>query len=186
MSVRGESFPPFGNAMTCCNMSASGSHTTYFWGTSSMKRLRQVATSIAAFVVMVTVGFGVEPSFAASSNAPGVSATSINIGIVTSLTGAAAASFNGARQGADARFKLQNSEGGVDGRKINLIAADDTSSPQGAQSAVSELVNEKHVFGLIFISAVTGTAYHLAQQQGVPVIGYPADGPEWSQQPNTN
>lgn len=122
----------------------------------------------------------------AGASTPGVSGKTIKIGLVTSLTGPAAAAFTGALQGADARFKAQNAEGGVDGYKFQLIQGDDTSTPQGAQTAESELVNEKQVFGIIQISAVTGAAYHVPQQQNVPVIGFPADGPEWAQQPNTN
>ncbi len=111
----------------------------------------------------------------------------ITIGIVTSLTGPASANFNGAVQGAQARFDLQNAQGGVDGHQIKLLSGDDTSTPSGAETAVSELVQERKVFGLIFISDLTAAgAYRLPQQLGIPVVGFPTDGPEWAEQPNTN
>ena len=90
-------------------------------------------------------------------------------------------------QGAEARFALQNSQGGVNGHQIKLISGDDMTSPTGAETAVNELVQVKKVFGLIFISDLTAAgAYRLPQQQGIPVVGFPTDGPEWAQQPNTN
>jgi branched-chain amino acid transport system substrate-binding protein len=111
----------------------------------------------------------------------------ITIGIVTSLTGPASANFTGAVQGAQARFDLQNAQGGVNGHQLKLLSGDDTSSPSGAETAVGELVQERKVFGLIFISDLTAAgAYRLPQQLGVPVVGFPTDGPEWAEQPNTN
>jgi branched-chain amino acid transport system substrate-binding protein len=106
--------------------------------------------------------------------------------LITSLTGVEAAQFNGAKQGADARFRLQNDEGGVNGRQLELTAADDTSSFQGAQTAANELISTKNAFGLIFVSGVTSTAYKIPQKAGVPVVGGAVDGAEWGTQPNTN
>ena len=119
------------------------------------------------------------------ASAPGVTPTKITVGLVTDQTGVEAAQFNGAKQGADARFQVQNAEGGVNGRQLQVTVADDGSNPQGAQTAVSDLVSKK-VFGLIFVSGVTGTAYKVPQQQGIPVVGAPVDGVEWGTQPNTN
>ncbi len=120
------------------------------------------------------------------SSAPGVTPSKVTVGLVTDLTGVEAAQFNGARQGVDARFRLQNSEGGVDGRQLELAVSDDVSNPQGAQTAVSELISQKNVFGLMFVSGVTATAYKVPQQQGIPVVGAPVDGVAWGTQPNTN
>ncbi len=121
-----------------------------------------------------------------TASAPGITPTKVTVGLVTSLTGAESAQFNGAQQGAQARFDLQNSQGGVDGRQLEVVAADDTSTPTGADSAASSLISQKGVFGLMFVSGVTATAYKIPQQEGVPVVGAAVDGPEWGQQPNTN
>ena len=121
-----------------------------------------------------------------TASAPGITPTKVTVGLVTSLTGAESAQFNGAQQGAQARFDLQNSQGGVDGRQLEVVAADDTSTPTGADSAASSLISQKGVFGLMFVSGVTATAYKVPQQEGVPVVGAAVDGPEWGQQPNTN
>ncbi len=73
------------------------------------------------------------------------------------------------------------------GRKIKLVVGDDQTSFTAAQTAVSDLIEVQNAFGLIFVSDLTGGgAYKVAQQQGVPVVGFPTDGPEWGEQPNTN
>jgi branched-chain amino acid transport system substrate-binding protein len=145
-----------------------------------------------ALVVTVAALAAAACSSSSKSTSPGTPtgkspSSDITIGIVTSLTGPASANFNGAVQGAQARFDLQNAQGGVNGHQIKLITGDDTSSPTGAETAVNELVQVRKVFGLIFISDLTSAgAYRLPQQMGIPVVGFPTDGPEWAQQPNTN
>jgi branched-chain amino acid transport system substrate-binding protein len=105
---------------------------------------------------------------------------------VTSLTGPAAQNFNGAEQGAAARFALQNAGGGVNGHQLKLVAADDNSTVQGGQIAVQDLVQQKKVFSLIFVSDLVSAGYRSAQHENIPVVGAPIDGPEWGTHPNTN
>jgi branched-chain amino acid transport system substrate-binding protein len=123
-------------------------------------------------------------SGALTASAPGVTPTTIKIGYITSQTGIAASSFKGGDAGAIARIDLQNDQGGVDGRKIVLVAADDGTI--GPKAAAQQLIENDGVFGIIDYSAfVVGAAPYL-QAQGVPVTGGGFDGPEWGQQPYTN
>jgi hypothetical protein len=112
-----------------------------------------------------------------------VTAKQVSVGLVTSLTGLAAANFTGAEQGAAARFALQNAAGGVDGRIIKMTVADDQSSPTGAQTAVSSPASG--TFGQVFISDFTTQAYRTTSQAKIRVVGAPDDGPERGEQPNT-
>ena len=130
-----------------------------------------------------TSSSGSTPAGSGSTNG---SAAPISIGLVTSKTGLAAPNFNGAQQGVAARFAVQNAQGGVNGHQLKLVVGDDTSTVQGGLLAVDDLVTEKHVFSLLFISDLVSVGYKTAQQQGVPVVGAPIDGPEWGMQPNTN
>jgi len=110
----------------------------------------------------------------ASERAPlaqGISANKIVIGEITSLTGPAAANYYGAVQGAQARFDLQNAEGGVNGRKFQLIAKDDGSSSSTAGTAEQSLIQSSKVFGLIMISDFTVPLISKAQADGIPEIG---------------
>jgi branched-chain amino acid transport system substrate-binding protein len=121
-----------------------------------------------------------------AASAPGVTASDITVGLVTSQTGPAAADFYGNLQGAQARIDLQNAAGGVNHRQLKLTVGDDTSSVFGGQTAVSDLVQQRSAFGLIFLSDFVSSAYRIAQKDGVPVVGWAVDGPEWALQPNTN
>ena len=86
----------------------------------------------------------------------------------------------------EARFKAINAAGGIDGRKITWVVDDTTSTPAGAETAAKDLVENKGVFAIAELSsAFYGAAPYLAQA-GIPVTGVGLDGPEWSQQPNTN
>jgi branched-chain amino acid transport system substrate-binding protein len=121
----------------------------------------------------------------ASASAPGVTANSITIGLITSLTGPSAAEDPGIVPAAKARIALQNARGGIDGRKIKLIVEDDGTNPVTNQTD-SSLLLSKGVFGVIDDSAVAFGGYKILQKAGIPVTGGAYDGPEWFQQPNTN
>ncbi len=162
-----------------------------------MSRQRTLVSLLAAGVLVgvAACSSGTKssaPSTSSSGSTPAVSsgtkgsAAPITIGLVTSLTGLAAPNFNGAQQGVAARFALQNAEGGVNGHQLKLVVGDDTSTVQGGLLAVDDLVTEKRVFSLLFISDLVSVGYKTAQQDGIPVVGAPIDGPEWGMQPNTN
>ena len=121
----------------------------------------------------------------AAASAPGVTANSITIGLITSLTGPSAAEDPGIVPAAKARIALQNAKGGIDGRKIKLIVEDDGTNPVTNQTD-SSLLLSKGVFGVIDDSAVAFGGYKILQKAGIPVTGGAYDGPEWFQQPNTN
>jgi branched-chain amino acid transport system substrate-binding protein len=155
-----------------------------------MNRSRSASVCALLIVVLAAAACGSSgtsssgTSSSSAASALGVTAKQVSVGMVTSLTGPAAANFTGAEQGAAARFALQNASGGVDGRTIKLTVADDQSSPTGAQTAVSSLV--AGTFGQIFISDFTAQAFRTTTQAKIPVVGAPNDGPEWGLQPNTN
>jgi branched-chain amino acid transport system substrate-binding protein len=110
----------------------------------------------------------------------------IRIGLVTSLTGDASADTAPAREAAQARIDEQNEAGGIDGRQLVLVVADDQSTPAGAETAVKTLVEREHVVGVVSMSGVLVSAAAYLQEKGVPVTGVGYDGPEWGQEPNTN
>ncbi len=119
-----------------------------------------------------------------TASAPGITPTTIKLGYITSETGIAASSFKGGEAGAIARIDLQNAQGGVDGRKIVLVTADDGTI--GPKAAAQQMVENQGVFGVIDLSAFVVAAAPYYQQEDVPVTGAGIDGPEWGQQPYTN
>ncbi|WP_197029126.1 ABC transporter substrate-binding protein [Blastococcus sp. URHD0036] len=109
---------------------------------------------------------------------------SIDVGILTSLSGPGAAAAAGSIRGAQAR--LDAYEGAGDGcapdLDFSLVEADDTSSAQGALAGAQKLVQQDDVDALINVSAFFyGAAPFLTTQAStVPVIGGAWDGAqEW-------
>ncbi|MBL7489199.1 ABC transporter substrate-binding protein [Frankia sp. AgB1.9] len=88
-----------------------------------------------------------------------------------------------ARSAVTARIGLANASGGIHGRRITLVPADDHSDPASNLSAARTLVENANVFGVVEESAVaTGSAAYLSAQ-GVPVTGLAIE-PVWAEQPN--
>lgn len=122
---------------------------------------------------------------AAKASAPGISTTTIKIGLITSETGAASAEYLDLPKAAQARVDVANAAGGVAGRQLALQTCDDTSSPTGNLTCAQELVS-KGVFAIVDESPFVFGSYTYMQKQGIPVTGGAYDGPEWGIQPNTN
>ena len=84
-----------------------------------------------------------------------------------------------------ARVDLQNAEGGVNGRKINLSVVDDETNPTLTSTAVQGAISNGAI-GIVANSPLFFLAAKYAQQAGIPVTGNSSDGPEWGEQPYTN
>jgi branched-chain amino acid transport system substrate-binding protein len=95
------------------------------------------------------------------------------------MTGNAASTFSDAENGAKAAFDAINRAGGIDGRQIQLVTADDQSSPTGDLSAMQSVVNQG-VFMIENFSPYLFGGYKVASAAGIPVIGGGFDGPEWA------
>jgi branched-chain amino acid transport system substrate-binding protein len=151
----------------------------------------RIAVGLMTLMASILVG-GISVNHAGAStsgllaSAPGVTKTTIKIGILTDLTGSDASSFSDSPGAIEARFKQINAEGGIDGRKITWVVDDTTSTAVGAETAAKDLVQNQGVFAIAELSGqFFGAAPYLAQA-GIPVTGSSLDGPEWYQQPNTN
>lgn len=114
-----------------------------------------------------TVGGG------AAQGTPGVTEDTIVVGTFMPLTGPAAAWGENAK-GLSAYFKYLNDQGGVHGRKIQLIVEDDQYQPSRTVAAVKKLVEQDKVFAIV---APVGTSNLTAvrdylKRHGVPVVAY--------------
>src|SRR5262245_38507106 len=97
----------------------------------------------------------------AAAQAPGISPTEIKIGQTMPYTGPVAA-FSALGKGEIAYFKKVNAEGGINGRKINLLSLDDGYAPPKTVEQTRKLVEQDGV-ALIFSSI--GTAGNTAIQR---------------------
>ncbi|CAN5504211.1 ABC transporter substrate-binding protein [soil metagenome] len=81
---------------------------------------------------------------AGAENAPGVTKTEIKIGQTTSYSGPAAI-FGKIAEVELAYFKMLNEQGGINGRKINLLSLDDGYSPPKSMEQARKLVEQEEV-----------------------------------------
>ncbi len=116
------------------------------------------------FIAMASPAFG--------QSSPGVSENEILIGSCSALEGPS--HFLGVETvtGAKAYFNLSNDEGGVNGRKLKLISADDSYDPEKTQACFDHLMSEK-VFALgFFVGTPTAVKYvPMAESAKIPVVG---------------
>ena len=100
----------------------------------------------------------------------GVTSTTIKLGITVPLTGAAAPGYNKVPYGMKAYFDYVNDNGGVNGRKIQLVIKDDAYSPILAKSVTNDLILKDKVFALV---GTLGTANNEATTKFVNDKGVP-------------
>src|ERR1700754_4063085 len=105
--------------------------------------------------------FAASANSARADNAPGVTDTEIKIGQTMPYSGPASAYGVIGRTEA-AYFKMINEQGGINGRKINLISLDDAYSPPKTVEQVRRLVEQEQV---AFLFQTLGTAPNAAVRQ---------------------
>ncbi len=114
-----------------------------------MKRFASCIAALAAAVLVVS------PALAQKKYGPGVTDTEIKIGQTMPYSGPASA-YGVIGKAEAAYFAMINDQGGVNGRKINLISLDDGYSPPRTVEQTRKLVEQEEVL-LIFQSLGTPT-----------------------------
>ena len=100
-------------------------------------------------------------SAARAGNAPGVTDTEIKIGQTMPYSGPLS-SYSVLGRTDTAYFKMINEQGGINGRKLNLISVDDGYSPPKTVEQVRRLIEEERV---AFLFNTLGTPTNLAVRQ---------------------
>jgi len=126
-------------------------------GRDSMITRRFLLQSAAAAAAYSAQGFRA----ARAENAPGVTDTEIKIGQTMPYSGPLSAYGVIGRTEA-AYFRMINEQGGVSGRKLNLISVDDSYSPPKTVEQVRRLIEQEQV---AFLFQTLGTPCNLAIRQ---------------------
>jgi branched-chain amino acid transport system substrate-binding protein len=123
--------------------------------------------AVTGAVALVAVGFG-----GWGSSGTSASKGPISIGALTSLTGNFTPWGIQVRDGMSLAVKQINAKGGVKGRKLKLVVADDQSTPNGGIDAFRRLTEQSQVAaigGLISSDVALATA-RLTEQAHVPMF----------------
>lgn len=157
------------------------------------KRTRTVATLVIA-VGLIAAGCGSSKSKSSSNTttpsqntapakypapsggnggatATGVTANSINLALVYSITGPAPGVTLGARYGAQAYVNYINSEGGIYGRQLHLTAYDDGFDPTKAKADCTQIAPKYFAITGGFSVGDAG-CYQTVQSSGIPWIQF--------------
>lgn len=135
-----------------------------------MNRRKLSLTSAVLAVAALTAS--TLPAQAASD--PGLTATSIKLGITVPMTGIASPGYNKIPGAMKAYFDYVNANGGVNGRKISLVIKDDQYIPTTAVARANELILRDKVFALVGTLGTASTKAISASTQlsrrGIPSL----------------
>lgn len=129
------------------------------------------AAALAAALSLATAGGGQAQDPAGA--APGVTDERVRFGQSAALSGPAAALGQGMRLGIEAAFAETNRQGGVHGRRLELVSLDDGYEPEAALRNTRALLQEERVFALIgpVGTPTSRAAEPVAAEAGAPYIG---------------
>ncbi|WBB61276.1 ABC transporter substrate-binding protein [Streptomyces sp. WMMC500] len=130
---------------------------------------------LAAAVALITLSAGcaAESDGSGGSDEGDVLGDTIKVGGLVTKTSPVGYTTAEAEVGAAARFARANAEGGVDGRTIDFIGAeDDTMTAAAADAAVKKLVQREEVFAIVpWVAFGAGTS-PVAEDAGVTRFGW--------------
>jgi branched-chain amino acid transport system substrate-binding protein len=137
----------------------------------SIKRTRRarsiVLVSAAAMVAVAIAGCGGETRTSPGASAGGVKEP-IKVGAVLSLTGSYAGLGASEKKALDLEVKKINEAGGINGRPIELVIADDGTDAAKAQAATTKLIDQDKVVAVL---GASGTGQTMAMRADVERAG---------------
>ena len=115
---------------------------------------------------------GTDAPNACTSPAPGVTSSSIQVGGIFATSGQQGPFFKAVGAGVEARFHAENEKGGIGGRTLKFVTADDGDGELANLNAARDLVVRDHVFGIIEVSTNADGSGRFLHEEGVPVTGW--------------
>jgi branched-chain amino acid transport system substrate-binding protein len=104
-------------------------------------------------------------------NETGVTSTEIRVGGVASVTNPLGGSYGDSFKGTEAYFDMINSQGGIYGRKLDLVAQVDDNLGNN-QSAVQGILTQDNVFAVLPVAVLLFTGANELVQANVPTFGW--------------
>src|SRR4051794_33563355 len=140
-------------------------------------RRTTVAVLVAGLLVAGACGNSEDKGSSSANEAgggtPGVSDDTIKVGGVGSVTNPIGVKAGDAFKGAKAYLDLVNDEGGVDGRKIDLVVQEDDSAQASRNaSLVRSLVQQEDVFAVVPVATLSFSGAKFLADENVPTFGW--------------
>jgi ABC-type branched-subunit amino acid transport system substrate-binding protein len=130
---------------------------------------------IPAFIARWALPFaaGLAVAAAAHASEPGVTDSTIRFGMSSPLSGPTGAYGRAMKEGIEAYFASVNAKGGVEGRKLELVALDDGYETDAAVANAKRLIEKEKVFALMgfYGSSPTAAVLPVLDANGVPLVG---------------
>jgi ABC-type branched-subunit amino acid transport system substrate-binding protein len=150
-----------------------------------VRRSSYLAWVAALAVVAASCGNAPPSGFSSGEAAPGVTATTIEVGGLAAVTGPLGNQYSPAFTGAKAYFDVVNAAGGVQGRRIKMVAElDDQTDPATDISQARALVQSYSVFAVVPVASPVFSAGSYLAAQGVPTFGYNINPDQWEAGPS--
>jgi len=115
-----------------------------------------------AAAAVLLLALTIAPAFAHKNYGPGASDTEERIGTTAPFSGPLSTAGAVAKSFAAYFDKINAEDGGINGRKIKVITADDSYAPPRALDQTRKLVEQDNI---LFMAASLGTPTQLAVQQ---------------------
>lgn len=140
-------------------------------GGSRLKRTGWVRTSTAALAVVLVLAVAAATGCTNETTGDsGTTAEPIKVGAVLSLTGTYAALGTAEKNAIDLEVERINDAGGVGGRPIEVIIADDGTDEAKAVAATSRLIEQDEVVAIL---GASGTGQSMAMRSEIQRAGIP-------------
>ena len=126
----------------------------------------------STIAIAATAAISLLSTSALAQNSPGVTKDNILVCSYQPMTGKVSSYFRMGK-GADAWFKFVNSQGGVNGRKIEYRMVDDKYEPARTKSAVKRFIERDECFAIVspLGSAPTSAVIDYIVSKNVPLVG---------------
>jgi ABC-type branched-subunit amino acid transport system substrate-binding protein len=150
-----------------------------------MRRTYQMAVAAAAAAALTLTACGSDDESGEGGGGGGGASAggTVKLGVLTPVSGGAAAGFTGTEEGVNARLEAYKAaDGQCADTDFEIVMGDDTSSPQGALAAAQKMVLQDQVYAILPVTPfLTGASTFLATQAAdTPVVGASFDGsPQW-------
>jgi len=140
------------------------------------RRPRGVLASVGgifAAVALVAAGCSNSSSGVSAGGAsPGVTGNEIDVGSIADITGPLSSDFAPVVSGVRAYFDMVNAEGGVAGRKLKLVDAEDDQGAPSIDLTVAQKLVSRPVFAIVGVGTPFFGAAHYLAGKGTPTFGY--------------